>query len=422
MTNSTLTTTEQPTSAAAEQPVSTSSHSAFTFNFFEHCKSAIIPKVFLTSALIGFLTCCALGFTSTQVNWFKRFQRFYPGISPSYNFFPTISEMKAIVYSRLRKDQVLVIVGGNSVFNGVGQPKDKIWTERLQNILGDKYCVVNFAFRGAFPFEGGYFAAESFAKEHPRTVYVTNSGPTAIGIPSGGDTYGYLYWQSRFRGEQIQDAEREATIDAYIAGLKESEAEKVREVKLRNQLDSIFYFTDLWNAVALKGFTTIWQDSPDPYGPKRRTQDIEPDPAPLAGRFKMVDIELKNIRSFSQPLFNKRADGTWVQKALEWNEVSENLSRIIPQSMRKNTVVVLVPNCPFYVKKLPSDEQVRDAKLLKDGQSKWRAAGFDCLVPNNLIEDDFFDRCHIAPSGGQKLAELVAPEVISIASKLDEKK
>lgn len=423
MTNSTITSIEPIAPTPSGEKASLPFWSRLSgFDFFEHCQSALLPKVFLASALIGFLGCSALGYASTQVNWFKKFQRFYTGISPSSNFYPTISEMKAIVHSRLKKNQVLVIVGGNSIFNGVGQPREKIWTDRLQKILGNDYCVINFALRGAYPFEGGYFAAESICREHPRTIYLTNAAPTCVGTPTGGDTYGYLYWQSLYRGEQLKDGERELTVSEYTAKLKDSEADKTIELKLRNQLDSLFYFSDLWNTVALKGFSTLWQAGPDTFGPRRRTQDVEPEPAPIVGRFKIVDIELKNIRAFSSPLFDKTPDGNWIPKDPMWKALDQDLQKIIPAPMKQHSLVLLVPNCPYYVKKLPADEQIRDTRVFNDARKHWLASGFECLVPNNLEEPDFFDRCHLTASGGAKLAELVAPEIVSLAHTLSEEK
>jgi len=57
---------------------------------------------------------------------YPRFTRFIPAISPEVSYYPTVAEMCAIVRARHRPGQVLVIVGGNSIFYGSGQPADQM--------------------------------------------------------------------------------------------------------------------------------------------------------------------------------------------------------------------------------------------------------------------------------------------------------
>jgi hypothetical protein len=420
MMNSTLLSDEQYDEAVEARKDSVESKDKLSqFDVYRYLSENLCSKIFLTSALVGFLVCSVLGYASTNVNWFKNFHRFYPGISPNTNFYPTVSQMRAIVREKIKPGQILVIVGGNSVFNGVGQPREKIWTDRLQSMLGNHYCVCNFAHRGAFPFDGGYVAAESLCKEYPKMIYVANSAPSFAGTPSADVTYGYLYGQARYRGLLLNDAEREKTIATYLKTLKTEDVEKSAELDLRNRLDSVFYFSDLWNAVAMKAFSTTWRGGPDPFGPRRRTQDIEPEPPPILTRFKDLEVETKHVRGTSAHLFSMDAAGEWQPIESAWQPLDREVSHVIPVAMREHVLVVLVPNCPFYVDKLTADEQKRDRQLYDYAPKRWQSAGIPCVSSSDLVADDYFDRPHLNAVGGKKIAVLVARQIKEMSNKIE---
>ena len=60
-----------------------------------------------------------------------------------------------------------MIVGGNSILHGYGQNADQIWTRHLQELLGDRYCVLNLAMRGGFPAEFAGPIAEALSSRYP---------------------------------------------------------------------------------------------------------------------------------------------------------------------------------------------------------------------------------------------------------------
>ncbi len=421
MPHPTLSSDEHDSDSTAGRPhLSTWKDKLSQFDLFSYLSATLSGKAFLVSALIGFAICCALGYASTKISWFKKFQRFYPGISIETNYFPTISQMRAIVREKIKPGQTLVIVGGSSIFNGVGQPREKIWTDKLQQLLGDKYCVCNFAFRSALPFEAGYVAAESFCTEFPKTIYVTHAVPTYAGNPEGGERYGYLYLQALYRGLLLDDAERKNTVAENLKALTGADAEKSVEVDLRNRLDSVFYFSDLWNAVAMKGFSTVWRAGPDPFGPRRKTLDIEPESAPLATRFKDEEtLEKKIIRDTSASMFSMNAVGDWFPVESQWQRLEHEVSHAIPAAMREHVLVVFTPNCPYFVNKLTPAEQKRDHLLYQYGVGRWQHAGMQCVSATNLVDEDYFDRLHLNAIGGEKVAVLVAHQIQSMSDKVE---
>src|SRR5271157_686214 len=132
---------------------------------------------FLLGLLLGFGALSWLGWRAGRTDYHPGYARIHPAISPEMNYYPTLNEMTAIVRQRCRRDQVLVIVGGNSILEGVWQPVGDLWSARLQELLGDRYCVVNFAFRGGSPTDGGAVVAEALREEFPRQILIVNEAP-----------------------------------------------------------------------------------------------------------------------------------------------------------------------------------------------------------------------------------------------------
>src|SRR5262249_9221945 len=81
------------------------------------------------------------------------------------------------------KDKVFIIVGGTSVFFGVGQPVSVMWTRKLQSLLGDRFHVLNLAQRAGRSNEFGNIAAEILLQRHARVIYVADGMPNEFAIP-----------------------------------------------------------------------------------------------------------------------------------------------------------------------------------------------------------------------------------------------
>ena len=122
------------------------------------------PPIFFIGIAIGLLVCSLAGRDIAKKNFYHNFQRFHRFISPAALFYPTTSQMMAIAESSSTPDQTIVVIGGNSIFNGLGQNAEDLWTVHLQKILGKKFAVFNFAMPAADPFEGAYWASEALLK------------------------------------------------------------------------------------------------------------------------------------------------------------------------------------------------------------------------------------------------------------------
>jgi len=130
-------------------------------------RSAFAPRLVLLGALIGFAAMCGLGRYVAGIDYHPNFVRLTQWDSPETKYYPTVNELIAIVRHEIKPGQILVIVGGNSVLRGVGQPPARIWTKRLQQELGGGYCVFNFAYDGSPAANGGAVVAEALRKEFP---------------------------------------------------------------------------------------------------------------------------------------------------------------------------------------------------------------------------------------------------------------
>ena len=143
------------------------------------------PVTLLAGVALGLGLLAVAGRLVTRDDWHRDFHRFHPFIAPETLYQPTVAEMCAIIRARCRPGQILVVVGGNSVFQGVGQPVEKLWTRRLQERLGDRYAVVNLAFRGSAPTDAGALAAEALRAEFPHQIYLANVPPFKAASPGG---------------------------------------------------------------------------------------------------------------------------------------------------------------------------------------------------------------------------------------------
>jgi hypothetical protein len=386
-------------------------------------ESWIRPVWFLTGLLLGLAALSYLGWRSGRTDYHPGFKRIYPAISPETNYYPTLNEMLAIVRAQCRHDQVLVIVGGNSILQGVWQPLPDLWSTHLQQLLGDRYCVINLAFRGGSPTDGGAVVAEVLRDEYPKQIYIADEA-AFNGVESfAHEPYRYIFWQAYFRGWLLPSEARARHIGEYQSDRDQKRT--FREAAISVWLDRALNYRDLWNRVCFEDFCTV----PSYLGgcvpamliPRNRYPDEEPDaynPAFMARKYSAdgLDAEMSIVRATTRQFYAKSADGQWVLSRAKLAELKRNYAEAFPAPLRSRTLMLVGRNSPFYRRRLPADEQVRDEVGYRDAVSLWRNAGFPAIeYGRDFGDDDYGDRTHLSKTGGLKLAELVAPEVEAIA-------
>ena len=384
------------------------------------------PWFFVAGLVMGLGVLSWLGFKSGRTDYHPGFVRFFPAISLETNYYPTLNEMTAIVRSQCRPDQVLVIVGGNSILQGVWQPVSDLWSKHLQELLGDRYVVINLAFRGGSPTDGGAVVAEVLRKEYPRQVYIADEAPF-VGIePIAHEPYRYIFWQAYFRGLLIDTPARKRR----VSELRSTSGERrvVHEEAIKVWLDSAFHYNDLWNRVCFEKFCTVpsylGDYVPAMLRPRRVFQDDEPDaynPVSMAAKYPVsgLETEMKITRNATVLYYSKPEGGAWELSNAKLEEMAANYREAFPEELKPRTLILVGRGSPYYHRRLTEDEQARDDQGYKDAVAIWKDAG--CVAMDygqGFSDDDYGDRSHLSKTGGRKLAEAVAPQVQAIAEKL----
>jgi lysophospholipase L1-like esterase len=387
------------------------------------------PGFFLAGLVVGFLGLVGAGHWAAQHNTHPGAARLHPRVSPEGNYLPTVDELCAMVRARCRPDQILVIIGGNSILNGVGQPVEKLWTAELQNRLGDRYAVVNLAMRGAESMDGGAVIAEVLRKEFPRQIYVANAAPFTQPAPLGQKAYHYIFLEAYYRGLLEDFAPRHELVKANFTQGPGQPWLRRWQAAAEVRLDAALKYRDLWNWVGYEHFFTIpsfhtprW---PALTVPRGRLLDEEPDFEAMAfnsgDRFAMskTEVELKIVRGFSVLAYQPGGPEGWTLDENARAQFRAAARTAMPDDLKSRTIIMLSRNSPYYVKMLTPEEIKRDDLAYRDGVAAWKEAGYGAAeYGRDFAPEDYGDRTHLTASGGRRLAEIVAGEVATLAKKL----
>lgn len=410
-------------------------------DIYRTLRSGLAARTLLLGVVVGFGALCVLGRRAAREDYFPGFVRFMRWTAPDTKFYPTVGEMMSIVRTQAKPSQVLVIVGGNSILRGVGQPADKIWTKTLQENLGPGYAVVNLAFNGSGITDGGAVAAEALRKEYPRQIYIANAAPTQPPAPDGTGVYRFVFWEARAKGLLIDDPARNAAIvvsnqNPVVRNPPPEGGQGLQELRAREWLDHLFYFQDFWNRVTYEHFNLVWGSySPGPtaFLAARKTY---PDPEPDRAAYKLSDryapnsdAEMIIVIGDSQYAYGvvdatgfheqKDASGKWALYAPTWDQFSAGIKGVMPQELKKRTLILMSRSSPYYVRKLTPDQQERDDLAYLHAVEEWKAGGYDSIdYGKDFTADDYGDRTHLTWRGGDKLAALVADKVREMSRNL----
>ncbi len=375
-------------------------------------------RIVMLGVVIGFGLCVALGHYFASKNLYVNFHRLHPYISMDTQFLPTFSNLLELVKSKIEPGKTLVIVGGDSVFNGQGQTVDKLWSDQLQKDLGDKYSVINISFRGGRVFEGAYWIYEALSKEKHDVIFVANAFGAVIGIPCGNTPYRYMYWDGYYKGFMRDFPTRKEFIDFNPSLLRDQFDKPLDELFLCMQLDKYLRFRDLWNVVSYRLFASIWTDgtSKNFLCPRILYEDKIPVSDTGKARDSDQSIWLNTVRKYSLPYFQS-VNGKLVPNHQGWREFDLLADCAVMPELRQNTLVVSVGICPFYYDMLNPQEQERHDLMRSRSMSGYNKNGYKTLILDNLATEDFIDGVHLSPSGGFKMASQVAAKIREIKEK-----
>jgi hypothetical protein len=334
--------------------------------------------------------------------------------------------MLAIVRARCHPGQTLVVIGGNSILEGVWQPVGDLWSEHLQELLGDRYCVINFAFRGGSPTDGGAVVAEVLRREYPRQIYIADEAPFN-GVESfAHEPYRYIFWQAYFRGLLMDVPSRDRHIAEYQ--WNKEQRRLFVESAISVWLDRALNYRDLWNRVCFEDFCTVpsylGECFPALLPARRLFKDNEPDaynPAFLAVKYPLssFEAEMRIVRDSSGQFYKPTDRGGWQLSPAKHKELATIYAEAFPPALIPRTLILVSQNSPYYRRRLAPEELARDGQAYDDAVQLWRDAGYTAMdYGRDFADDDFGDRTHLSKTGGRKLAELVAPQVRAIENRL----
>jgi hypothetical protein len=381
-------------------------------------RSRLPTFALLAGLLAGFALAVLLGAAAEGYSKPDRFRRFHPFISPESFFYPTFASLEQLALARWAPGRTLVIIGGNSVLNGVGQPEDRLWSLRLQELLGPDYVVVNLSFRGAFPSEAGALVAESLLRQRIPLVYVANTTPGGV-VRAFEGNYRHFFWTARARGALHDWPVREKDLAFRLASLPEA-TRQTREEEMRGAaLDRWFRFQALWQHVAYRHVATVWNrvTGAASWRPRASFPDDEAPPPPLEQRFGPgLEREMEIVRGMTEPLASPDRSGGWTVEPTRLASAGDDLEKTFPPSLRPRMLMLLSQNSPYHRTRLSPAERARDDAVFAAYAALWQSHGVASVVygPDFAVED-FRDRTHLTPSGGERLAALVAREVRALA-------
>jgi lysophospholipase L1-like esterase len=386
----------------------------------ELLSSLLDAKFFLVSAMIGFVTCCCLGYLAGNINQFGKIARFGLVLGPEASFFPTIRQFVSFVLSN-SGDKTIVLVGGSSILNGVGQSSQELWTKKLQEKLGNRYSVMNLGLRSCGTYEGGYFVAEALSMQSKKVIFVTGSPPSGTISPLGFPIYAHLYWDAKYHHLLYDFPEREQAIAESEKALPDEQwtPDKLNELKLSRLFNSLLNFSDFWNTVGYRYFYTIYSPATAsaPFSALRRLPETEsferfPTPEP--------QLAMNTIRSNSSNMFDwDKTEHCWQKNTKAWDGFTRTIRTNVAPQVRPNTLMLLLYYNPKYRSQLTPSERERDELSYEAAQTALKNEGVQAVrAGNDYTPEDFRDTKHLSPSGGARLANQVADEVERMAQKL----
>lgn len=376
------------------------------------------PRPLLLGVCAGFLACCVAGRMAARQQPLERYVRFYNGISPETHFYPTFSQTLNLAREQHRPGTILVVIGGSSILQGVGQRPEHLWSRKLQEELGDGFSVVNLAMRGGRPYEFAGLIAERLAADGVPVLFVTVALPGAGWGDWDGNTYRWLFWDAWGKGLLPDDPRRNAWLTGEFQE-RYGQDEAMQEQRRRGRVDGWVFAADLWNYVAYRYVGTLW--TPFKEGPlwlpHRRLKDRD------GSDWKTFEQRLTPARREQDLRVVRGGITSGVGQLLLAGRgcaplLAEYEARL-PALLRARTLFVLRLEATYYRNLLTAEERSQYEQVYRGIVEGLNQAGLNAqLAGLDWDVEDYCDRSHIGERGGAKLARELAPTIRALAERL----
>ena len=379
---------------------------------------------FCTSFLLGICVLSGLGRWASLHNHFEYFERFHRLINPEALYYPTASEVIAIAKAAAAGGRIPVIVGGSSVMFGATQPESALWTRRLQEVLGDRYAVVNLAFPSGTIAEHGAVAAQALLQAGYRPIFLVDVALGCLTAPDG-LRYQYVFWDAYYKRLVSQSValpthDGDACLEAMARVTRE-------EARVRGWLDSWLYFSDLWNTVGYTRVFTSWSPPVAPYAslttPRKALRDpLQFYPAHMRYPSPTRERGAAAIGFWTALNCSKSAAGTaWFSNASIALPIGRAAAQaVLPEGLRHRTILVMLSFSPYYLDAVPAFERDCYNAMQSAYSAMYATVGFTAVrIGAGWLSDDYDDLLHLSPSGGAKLAHELAPLIRTMATEME---
>jgi hypothetical protein len=362
---------------------------------------------FFKGLAFGLVSLSLLGFLVVPSHLVRNFVRFHQGMSAEFDFFPTPRELISIMRRDGETDSIYVVVGGSSVLHGIGQQVGIIWSQKLQELLGGNYRVVNFAMRGGKPGELGDIAAEFLLKNSEKVIFVADGNIQNFSVDYSQGFYAQSVYQAWLRGYLFPWKPRDDFLRREWI-----RSPKMRAPALGSILDLALNFSDLWNYVCFEDFGLIWNGllNTNSFTPRRKVEDSEMPPEYLdAHRYTLPFEREMNI-----------VQGAILPPEASLSGSIQETDNTIPPQLRAVTLVAIDLDSPYYRSRLSPQEQTQILNQADEHARLLEKIGFmrAIVYGSDFNEEDYIDRVHLSHRGGYKLAAIVARQVKELSNRL----
>jgi len=398
-----------------------------TPSLMERLCQYLVPWPFFSGIVLGVLICAVLGHRAGQEDIFRDRSRFLFKISPEGYVYPTVENLCQYVRGKAPRDKILVLVGGSSVPLGVGQPNSALWTELLQERLGDAFKVVNLGFRAAKYTSVLLPVAEALSGEYRKMILVSdtipedNPGWLQFNETSYSYPYDYVVWQSWIGGDLSPNGARKGELLASLTSPKEKIRNHSAEEAIHAVMERLTASSNLWNLVGYRHVFTIYSGLLRPHTPFWTPRRLIPDDEmkyeelePVPDRFEK---DMAGGLAMLRGLYVDHAvpDGG----AYSFRPVPsiERLSSRVPDAGLRGRMLFLVTSkSAYFVDQLTPEERRRYDFAISEWVKTLGRAGYRSMsLGLDYKAEDYVDISHFSEKAAPKMADDVMRGILEIA-------